>query len=455
MTRAACGSNRLVVWLAVLAASVGLSVRASPASLLRDIINGRSYLGIGVDCTDQGPSPEDDGIACLMTKGADVVAATGVLVWELNGVRVWASNASTGSVVITRRNGTAVGGVGGGWELGALDTRQAHGAPRYVALDSMYAEHGSVASVGVEVPANVARARRVRAMGRPPVRIESLSPTPVVTLDVTVGSAFASEMPSPDEALALAVAVVHRASQIIQSATSADARPVGAPELQLSLNVSTASIADSDAHMPSLAAGPANLTTTTKNASRILADVARFYPPGAPSRVSAYFTWADTGSVGGAAYVGGVCTSSAVLFVNMRGKAINTAALVLVHEVLHVLGVCHDDDSREFSSCAPDSQCLPGFIMGAYLQSPHPSTVSACTFDDLAHNAGSMECLGSAVTTCGNGILEPGEECDAPGNKCCTDTCTTLCESATSVSVTESALIVLIAVAYAGMFLAL
>ncbi|KAI9220654.1 hypothetical protein BC828DRAFT_357852 [Blastocladiella britannica] len=126
---------------------------------------------------------------------------------------------------------------------------------------------------------------------------------------------------------------------------------------------------------------------------------------------------------------------------------------VVAHETGHNFGAVHDctgDLCSQFTaagtvtdrwSCCPctgNCDCQGQFIMNP-TDSSSSDSFSSCSATEVCSLIGkNLRTLGTSAkqcvldpgarqslqgNVCGNGILEPGEECDAPGSKCCTSTC--------------------------------
>ncbi|ORZ38199.1 hypothetical protein BCR44DRAFT_132405, partial [Catenaria anguillulae PL171] len=113
-----------------------------------------------------------------------------------------------------------------------------------------------------------------------------------------------------------------------------------------------------------------------------------------------------------------------------RDSGMGNMASTLAHEIGHNLNLMHDSQGN---SC-PSS----GFVMastGCSSCSNYPTQFSTCSRDQLsswfsssgANTAGNPTCLNNIPSLCGNGIVDPGEQCDSgntfSGSSCCTGSC--------------------------------
>lgn len=124
------------------------------------------------------------------------------------------------------------------------------------------------------------------------------------------------------------------------------------------------------------------------------------------------------GATVGLAYVGTMCqlSSSASIVQTLTTNAVT--AVVAAHELGHSFGMQHDESAG----------CGGGFIMSQAVCgscSTQPQDFSACSESSLtAFLAGNVSCLANPVTqtyngpTCGNGIVEAGEQCDCAKSNC-------------------------------------
>ncbi|XP_063596442.1 disintegrin and metalloproteinase domain-containing protein 33-like [Penaeus indicus] len=150
------------------------------------------------------------------------------------------------------------------------------------------------------------------------------------------------------------------------------------------------------------------------------------------------------GSTVGYATVKGMCSkNSSVSVVQDKNEAVGIVAQTLAHEMGHNLGMLHDEDA-EYCTCE-SSKC----VMGGTGSSVYNSSMgwSSCSKKYLAQSfsTAGFDCLKNVPTklysrpSCGNGVVEKGEQCDCGpaefcDNPCCdADTCR-LAENATCAS---------------------
>eukprot|EP00079_Xenopus_tropicalis_P016700 XP_004915886.1 PREDICTED: disintegrin and metalloproteinase domain-containing protein 9-like isoform X1 [Xenopus tropicalis] len=133
------------------------------------------------------------------------------------------------------------------------------------------------------------------------------------------------------------------------------------------------------------------------------------------------------GAVIGMAFVGTVCSPSVDTSISAfsAGKTPQAHAPVVAHELGHNLGMSHDDTT-----------CPGGYIMySADIGAKNFSSCSATDFENLILRGGGA-CLKNlpdpsqvlSIPTCGNNIVETGEECDCGSPQECQNPC---CQAAT------------------------
>jgi hypothetical protein len=186
---------------------------------------------------------------------------------------------------------------------------------------------------------------------------------------------------------------------------------------------------------------------------------------------NAYWTLLSTcgtDSAVGLAWLGQACVSTAQVSSSSSGNETVSGANVVVrtstewqvlaHETGHTFGAVHDCDS---STCADNTtvasqQCCPLSAEtcdagGLYIMNPSTGTniqkFSPCTVGNICsaigRNSVKTTCLSDNkdVTTitgqqCGNGIVEPGEDCDCGGTSGCSGN--TCCDATTCKFTTNS-----------------
>ncbi|KAI7796954.1 disintegrin and metalloproteinase domain-containing protein 9 isoform X2 [Triplophysa rosa] len=142
------------------------------------------------------------------------------------------------------------------------------------------------------------------------------------------------------------------------------------------------------------------------------------------------------GGVLGMAFVGTVCSAHSSGAINVfSGNSLPYFSTVVAHELGHNLGMNHDVDY-----CT----CNGGCVMGPSASgSSKFSNCSVKHFERLILNGGGV-CLKNppssghiiTVPTCGNGILEDGEQCDCGSPEVCKNKC---CDAATCTLTKNSA----------------
>lgn len=138
-------------------------------------------------------------------------------------------------------------------------------------------------------------------------------------------------------------------------------------------------------------------------------------------------------SVRGLAFRGRVCLGNSAS-INQAKDYDAFDASTIAHEIGHNLGMCHDDIDRTGTTCPPlgtltVDECR-GYIMQASSSpSNAPEVFSTCSNSDmtsfyssLRSNTSVATCLEKPTATygvssvCGNGFVDPGEECDCGKN---------------------------------------
>lgn len=153
------------------------------------------------------------------------------------------------------------------------------------------------------------------------------------------------------------------------------------------------------------------------------------------------FSTCNSGSTVGIAWIGTVCSGASGRTQGTPGTNVvvrtRSEWQVLAHEIGHNFGAVHDCtedcDSGSSERCCPLSQSSCN-ANGQYIMNPASSTrmteFSPCTIGNICTAMGRnlirTTCLSGNenVTTissgvCGNGIVEPGEECDCGGTEGC------------------------------------
>ncbi|KAI9164423.1 hypothetical protein H9P43_008274 [Blastocladiella emersonii ATCC 22665] len=135
---------------------------------------------------------------------------------------------------------------------------------------------------------------------------------------------------------------------------------------------------------------------------------------------------ADAASIEGYANVGALCTSdkSCGVVRGIRVIQVATQATVLAHEMGHNLGSGHDganNDCPNRGYIMEPSSCKDcGFLASQWSNCTREAVASFFATSDTT-------CMDVAPTLCGNGVVDPGEQCDSGdrvnGSACCTRTC--------------------------------
>ncbi len=130
-----------------------------------------------------------------------------------------------------------------------------------------------------------------------------------------------------------------------------------------------------------------------------------------------------TGSVIGVAYLDSVCNSYLGVGLSQNFALDNHMMSLLVgHEIGHNLGASHDG-----VAASPCSAAAYGFVMWPTLAADAAEEFSACSRNSITPVVDAAQCITAiAAVGCGNGVVDPGEECDdgndTPGD-CCRNDC--------------------------------
>jgi len=147
------------------------------------------------------------------------------------------------------------------------------------------------------------------------------------------------------------------------------------------------------------------------------------------------FTYLDFhNGTAGLASIGTMCrhrknSGFITLLNNDQDRPLNDSIITLAHELGHSLGANHDEEVK-------DEDCGQNYIMAATMNDSLVEEFSACSVRTMQEKLNSvledtsLNCLLTddesplEVSLCGNGLLEPGEQCDCgDSQETCDDPC--------------------------------
>eukprot|EP00090_Calanus_glacialis_P032140 TRINITY_DN53321_c0_g1_i1.p1 TRINITY_DN53321_c0_g1~~TRINITY_DN53321_c0_g1_i1.p1 ORF type:complete len:389 (-),score=99.90 TRINITY_DN53321_c0_g1_i1:73-1239(-) len=147
------------------------------------------------------------------------------------------------------------------------------------------------------------------------------------------------------------------------------------------------------------------------------------------------FTYLDFhNGTAGLASIGTMCrrrqnSGFITLLNNGLDRPVNDSIITLAHELGHSLGAQHDEDVK-------DEDCGQNYIMAATMNDSLVEEFSDCSARTMQDKLNmvlkdtKLNCLVTddesplEVSLCGNGVVEPGEECDCgDSQEACTDPC--------------------------------
>ncbi|KAH8677336.1 ADAM protease ADM-B [Xylariales sp. PMI_506] len=268
----------------------------------------------------------------------------------------------------------------------------------------------------------------------------------VALVGIATDCTYTADFNSSSSARANIIQVVNSASQVYEST------------FNISLGIQNLTISDATCPGTAPSTAPWNVACSS---STTITDRLNLFSGwrGNFNDTNAYWTLmstCNTDAAVGLAWLGQLCAEGASTGANETTAGANvvvrtsTEWQVFAHETGHTFGAVHDcisttcsDGTVTMQQCCPlsDSTCNAN---GAYIMNPSTGsgidTFSPCTVGNICSALGRNSVKSTCLTNnkdvvtitgsqCGNGIVEPGEDCDCGGDSGCADN--TCCDGST------------------------